>query len=140
MRTYDELQSWHYSEIERSGLKVGDEVWFLDPFLEEKVVKGTIQKFKIHWTGENIIMVDVEYPEVHNWRVHESIWVSDESGREGTSTDICHGTVYFNTVCKTKQEALKIQIAIHEKKISQLESNIKYQKKKIEKFTKDLEL
>ena len=43
-------------------------------------------------------------------------------------------------VCKTKQEALKIQIAIHEKKISQLESNIKYQKKKIEKFTKDLEL
>ena len=123
MRTYDELQSWHYSEIERSGLKVGDEVWFLDPFLEEKVVKGTIQKFKIHWTGENIIMVD-------------AIWVSDESEREGTSTDICHGTVYFNTVCKTKQEALKIQIAIHEKKISQLESNIKYQKKKIEKFTK----
>lgn len=132
-RTYYELEDWHWKHIKERGMEKDVKVWFidLDGFDEEYVKQGTIIGHDVHIEGDVMLRVEWEY--TRDWHVHESIWVTDEDKRSGTTVETSNKLVYMGWCFHTKVEAIECAKRVLKTKISNLGSEIKYLRKKLAK-------
>jgi hypothetical protein len=126
MRTYDELEDYHYDEIKKAGYSIGSNVYFKDP-LKEIIRKGKIEKFDITLNGEILFKIDYE-EEVEN---HDE-WDTKEKRTYKTFT-----TIYMFLAGHTKEEVIRKNTNLYIQEINQFISGIEYRLNRIEKLKDD---
>jgi len=131
MRTYSELQSWHYKQIEDSGFKIGDKIWF-ENYLGS-IIEGVIKEFKLHWSGEDMIMVRVLYDDNYEITDPPNVWdVNGQNINKHKSSD--EDDIYINSIASTKEQLCNNIIVQTKKKIGSLKSEIEYYENKIKEI------
>jgi len=129
MRTYYELENYHYEEIKNAGYKIGSEVYFQEKY-DDDIYKGIISKFNITIDGE--IEFQIDYEEIIKSDENEWDTVKERSFRRWT-------TIPMYLVSHNKKDCIIKNI---KDKISRLKytiSKAKYYLGEIEKLQKKLE-
>ena len=130
MRTYYELEDYHYEEIKAAGFKKGGEVYCLD-FLDHKIVKGIITKFDISIDG--CLKFTITYEETHKPKKDKGFWYTSDPQPWTEKHTVSR---WMNHVAHSKDELKKILKIFTKQKIEVHESTIEYEKQRIKEFDK----
>lgn len=103
MRTYYELEDWHWDMIKKAGFKKGMKVWVARDDYYYDVAEGTIKEFDVHIEGE--VEIRVAIPD-----------------------NIASSRFFMFQVKKTEEEAWDVLEKIAQTRVEAAESKLKYRK------------
>jgi len=124
MRTYYDLEDYHWKMIEKAGLKKDKKVWVAATrYGDIGVTRAIVDNFDIHIEGEIEVGVKLKLDEPRDW---------DANPRD---YDMLPSTVFMYQVYHTKEEALKFLRKSIRGKIKELSRSIRYYMKELENLT-----
>jgi hypothetical protein len=136
VRTYYELEDWHWDMINDRGMVKGKKVWFADIDDSDKMVnEGIITGHDVHIEGD--VELKIKVVKEYDYSVPDNIWVEDETKRKSVERYEYTKTVFMDNCFDTREEAVERGIFLLVTRIKVLESRVEYEEIKLNELRKE---